>query len=198
VPRVVHYRVHGLPADRLERVHEQVAALAAAREWRGDAPWLASDRSPALFEMEFLRHQRETDGESLSAAGFIKLAGDELDALIMTLFVRDLSAEHRVRTVLRDEDNPIAKLRYLEFRHGRLPSGNSLEEMFARRPVIKKVMGQAIMFYPPSHRLNTTTPAGPEEWGYGLHGLRAFAPTLLEAEREALKILHGWRRLGHR
>ena len=54
------------------------------------------------------------------------------------------------------------------------------------------------MFYPPSHRLNTTTPAGPAEWGYGLHGLRAFAPTLLEAEQEALKILRGWRRLGHR
>jgi hypothetical protein len=70
--------------------------------------------------------------------------------------------------------------------------------MFARRPVIKKVMGQAIMFYPPSHRLNTMTPSGPEEWGYGMQGLRAFAPTLLEAEREALKILRGWRRLGNR
>ncbi len=198
MPRVVHYRVHGLPADRLERVHEQVSALAAAREWRGDAPWLASELSRGLFEMEFLRHQREAEGASLTAAGFIKVAGDELDALILTLFVRDLSAEYGVRTVLRDEDNPIAKLRYLEFRQGRLPSGNSLEEMFARRPVIKKVMGQAIMFYPPSHRLNTMTPAGPEEWGYALHGLRAFAPTLLEAEREALKILRGWRRLGHR
>ena len=177
-------------------MHEQVAALASAREWRGDSPWLASDRSNGLFEMEFLRHQRAADGEGLSAAGFIKLAGDELDALILTLFVRDLSAEYGVRTVLRDEDNPIAKLRYLEFRHGRLPSGNSLEEMFARRPVIKKVMGQAIMFYPPAHRLNTHAPARPAQWGYGLCGLRAYAPTLLEAEREALKILRAMRHLG--
>lgn len=198
MPRVLQYRVHGLAADRLERVHQQFAALAGAREWRGDAPWLASARSTAIFETEFLRHQRAAEGDSLAAAGFIKLAGDELDALILTLFVRDLSAEYGVRTVLRDDDNPLAKLRYLEFRHGRLPSGNSLEEMFARRPVIKKVMGQAIMFYPPSHRLNTMTPSGPAEWGYGMEGLRAFAPTLLEAEREALKILRGWRRLGNR
>ena len=49
MPRVVHYRVHGLSADRLERVHEQVAALAAAREWRGDAPWPFLDDSVRLF-----------------------------------------------------------------------------------------------------------------------------------------------------
>ena len=115
---------------------------------------------------------------------------------MLTLFLRDLSAEYGIRVVLRDEDNPLAKLRYLEFRHGRLPSGNALEEMLARRPVIKKVDGQGIMFYPPAHRLNTQAPARPSQWGYALCGLRAYAPTLLEAEREALKILRAMRHLG--
>ena len=196
--RVLHYRLHGLPADRLPRVHEQVELLASMREWRGERPWLATDLSTGLYEMEYLRLLRQESGESVSAAGFVRLGGDDIDALIVTLFIRDLSAEYAVRTVQRDEDNPIAKLRYLECRDGRLPSGNTLEEMLARRPVIKNVMGQTIQFYPPAHRLNDQAPYRPSQWGYGLHGLRAFAPTLLEAEREALKILRGWSHLGGR
>jgi len=194
--RVLHHRLHRLPEDRLGRVEEQVARLAAARAWRGEEPWIATDRSPGLFEMEYLRHVREAEGEDISAAGFLKVGGDETDVLVLMLFLRDLSAEYGIRSILRDEDNPLAKLRYLEFRRGRLPSGNSLEEMLARRAVIKKVEGQAIMFYPPAHRLNTHAPARPAQWGYGLCGLRAYAPTLLEAEREALKILRAMRHLG--
>jgi hypothetical protein len=196
VARVLHHRIHGLPPERLERVQSQFERLAAARSWRGDPPWAASDRSPGLFEMEYLRHVRESEGADISAAGFLKTGGDETDMLVLTLFLRDLSAEYGLRTVLRDEDNPLAKLRYLEFRRGRLPSGNSLEEMLARRPVIKKVDGQAILFYPPAHRLNPQAPARPAQWGYALCGLRAYAPTLLEAEREALKILRAMRHLG--
>lgn len=196
--RTLHYRVHGVASDRLERLHRQFEALAGAREWREDSPWIASDLSTGLFEMEYLRLLRQTSGEGISAGGFVRLGGDDIDALIITLFIRDVSAEYGVRTVQQDEDHPIAKLRYLEFRAGRLPSGNTLEEMLARRPVIKNVMGQSILFYPPAHRLNDQAPFRHAEWGYGLHGLRAFAPTLLEAEREALKILRGWRRLGGR
>lgn len=196
--RVIHYRLHGLPADRLERIHDQFTTLAGARDWLGERPWIASDLSAGLYEMEYLRLLRREAGESVSAAGFMRLGGDDIDALIITLFVRDLSAEYGVRTVQRDEDNPIAKLRYLEFGAGRLPTGNTLEEMLARRPVIKNVMGQSILFYPPAHRLNDQAPYRRAQWGYGLHGLRAFAPTLLEAEREALKILRGWRRLNGR
>lgn len=194
--RVVHHRLYGLPADRLERVQSQFARLASNRSWRGDQPWIATDLSPGLFEMEYLRHARESEGADVSGAGFLKTGGDETDVLVLTLFLRDLSAEYGLRVVLRDEDNPLAKLRYLEFRRGRLPSGNSLEEMLARRAVIKKVEGQAIMFYPPAHRLNAQAPARPAQWGYALCGLRAYAPTLLEAEREALKILRAMRHLG--
>jgi hypothetical protein len=196
VARVVHHRLHGLPAERLDRVQTQFERLSDTRSWRGDQPWVASDRSSGLFEMEYLRHVREAEGAAVSAAGFLKTGGDETDVLVLTLFLRDLSAEYGLRVVLRDEDNPLAKLRYLEFQRGRLPSGNSLEEMLTRRPVIKKVEGEAIMFYPPAHRLNAHAPARPAQWGYALCGLRAYAPTLLEAEREALKILRAMRRLG--
>ena len=194
--RVLHYRAHNLPEDLFERVEGQFEALAAAREWRSEPPWIASRRSRALFEMEYFRHLVAVEGADVSLAGFLKLNGDETDALVMSLFLRDLSVEHRIRTVLRDEDHPLTKLRYLEFRAGRLPSGNSLEEILARRPVIKKVDGQAIMFYPPLYRLHSQAPAKPARWGYSLCGIRAYAPSLLEAEQEALKILRGLRHLG--
>ena len=161
MPRVLHHRIRGLPVERLERVEGQFAALAAMRAWRTTPPWLASDRSRGLFEMEYLRHLQAAEGGDIVAGGFLKMAGDETDALVLALFMRDISAEYGVRTVLKDEDNPLAKLRYLEFSRGRLASGNSLEEMLARRPVIKKVMGQAITFYPPSYRSHSQAPARP-------------------------------------
>jgi hypothetical protein len=195
VQRVLHYRLNGLPEQRLERVHEQFEALAAARTWRCDAPWVASARSTGLFEMEFFRHLRIEDKGDLSAAGFVKMAGDETDALIMTIFMRDLSAEYGLRVAMKDEDHPLAKLRRLEFQKGRLPSGRSLEDVLAKRPVIKKVEGERIFFYPPTFRLHSQGPPSPE-WAYALCGIRAYAPTLLEAEQEALKILRGFGHLG--
>lgn len=194
--RVLHYRAHGFPSERLERLHNQFEHLASRRSWRGDRPWIASDRSPGLFEREYLSSVREAEGALVTAAGFLRTGGDETDALVLMVFLRDISAEYGTRVVWRDEDNPLAKLRYLEFVRGRLPSGNSLEELLTRRAVIKKVDGQAIMFYPPAHRLNRQAPARPAQWGYALCGLRAYAPTLLEAEQEALKILRAMKHLG--
>jgi hypothetical protein len=191
--RVLHHRLNGLPEQRLERVHEQFEALAAARAWRCDPPWVASSRSRRLFEMEYFRHLREDDGSDLSAGGFVKMAGDETDALIITIFMRDLSAEYGIRTAIKDEDHPLAKLRRLEFESGRLPTGQALEDVLAKRPVIKKVQGERIFFYPPTFRLHSQGPPSPE-WAYALCGIRAYAPTLMEAEQEALKILRG---LGH-
>jgi hypothetical protein len=195
VRRVLHYRLNGLREHRLERVHEQFEALAAARTWRCDSPWVASARSAGLFDMEFFRHLRIDDTEDLSAAGFVKMAGDETDALIITIFMRDLSAEYGIRVSMKDEDHPLAKLRRLEFHKGRLPSGQSLEDVLAKRPVIKKVEGERIFFYPPTFRLHSQGPPSPE-WAYALCGIRAYAPTLLEAEQEALKILRGFGHLG--
>jgi hypothetical protein len=191
--RVLHYRLHDLPDHRLERLHEQFEALAAARTWRCDPPWVASSRSRGLFEMEYFRHLREDDHSDLSAGGFVKMAGDETDALMITIFMRDLSAEYGIRTAIKDQDHPLAKLRRLEFDAGRLPNGQALEDVLAKRPVIKKVQGERIFFYPPTFRLHSQGPPSPE-WAYALCGIRAYAPTLMEAEQEALKILRG---LGH-
>jgi hypothetical protein len=196
VQRVLHYRLVGLPEHRLERVHAQFESLSAARSWRCQQPWVASTASRGLFEMEYFRHQRAHGSNDLSAAGFVKMAGDETDALIITIFLRDLSAEYAVRAELTDDDHPLAKLRHLEFVNGRLPNGLSLEEVLAKRPVIKKVQGERIMFYPPTFRLHSQSPPSPE-WAYALFGIRAYAPTLLEAEQEALKILRGFGHLGH-
>ncbi len=193
--RVFHYRLYGLAEHRLERVHEQFAALASARLWRSGRPWIASTQSRGLFEMEYFRHLKNEEGGLLSASGFLKMAGDETDALIMSIFMRDLSLEYGVRTSIRDEDHPLAKLRHLDFHHGMLPSGQSLEDVFAKRPVIKKVEGERIFFYPPTFRLHSMGPSNPE-WAYALCGIRAYAPTLLEAEQEALKILRGFGHLG--
>jgi hypothetical protein len=193
--RVFHYRLYGLPEHRLEGVHEQFDALAGVRVWRSGRPWIASSLSRGLFEMEYFRHLKNDEGGPLSAAGFLKLAGDETDALIMSIFMRDLSVEHRIRTSIRDEDHPLAKLRHLDFQTGLLPSGQSLEDVLAKRPVIKKVEGERIFFYPPTFRLHSMSPPSPE-WAYALCGMRAYAPTLLEAEREALKILRGFGHLG--
>ena len=195
MPRVLHYRLRGLPEHRLERLHEEFDVLAEVRTWRCGAPWVASSQSRGLFEMEFFRHLRNDEGNTLSAAGFVKMAGDETDALIITIFMRDLSAEYGIRTSIRDEDHPLAKLRRLDFERGRLPSGQSLEDVLAKRPVIKKVEGERIFFYPPTFRLHSQGPPSPE-WAYALCGIRAYAPTLLEAEQEALKILRGFGHLG--
>lgn len=195
MPRVLHYRLYDLPEHRLERVHEQFAGLGEARAWRSGQPWIASTRSRGLFEMEFFRHLQQDESPDLSAAGFAKLAGDETDALIIAIFMRDLSAEYGIRAAMKDEDHPLAKLRRLEFESGRLPSGQTLEDVLAKRPVIKKVEGERIFFYPPAFRLHSQGPPSPE-WAYALCGIRAYAPTLLEAEQEALKILRGFGHLG--
>ncbi len=196
MPRVLHYRMRGLPEHRLELVHDQFEALGRARKWRSGIPWVASPMSRGLFEMEYFRHLRAEEGPDLSAAGFMKLSGDETDALIMAIFMRDLGAEHGIRTSIRDEDHPLAKLRRLDFDSGRLPGDLALEDVLAKRPVIKKVEGERIFFYPPTFRLHSQGPPSPE-WAYALCGIRAYAPTLLEAEQEALKILRGFGHLGH-
>ncbi|MFI5283958.1 MAG: VirB4 family type IV secretion system protein [Candidatus Dormibacterales bacterium] len=196
MPRVLHYRLYGLPSHRLEAVHEEFGAMVRARTWRCGLPWIASSESRGLFDMEFFRHLRAEEPIDLSAAGFVKMAGDETDALILTIFMRDLSSEFDVRAVITDLDHPLAKLRRLEFDSGRLPGGTSLEDVLAKRPVIKKVRGERIFFYPPTFRLHSQGPPN-TTWAYALCGMRAFAPTLLEAEQEALKILRGLRHLDH-
>src|SRR5690348_18055689 len=107
--RVLHYRLYGLPEHHLERLHEQFDALAGVRAWRCGRPWIASSQSRGLFEMEYFRHLKNEVGPRLSAAGFVKMAGDETDALIVTIFMRDLSAEYGISTSIRSEERRVGK-----------------------------------------------------------------------------------------
>ena len=58
----------------------------------------------------------------------------------------------------------------------RVLSERTLEDVLAKRPVIKKVEGERIFFYPPTFRLHSMSPPSPE-WAYALYGIRAYAPT---------------------
>jgi hypothetical protein len=194
MPRIVHYRLYGLPSDLHSQVESQFRELGEVRDWRGSKPWVATDSSRSLFETEYLRHLRQIEGAEISGGGFLKAAGDETDVLVLTLFLRDLSSQHGIRISIRDDDHPLAKLRSLQFSGGRMPSGNTLEDLLSRRVVIKRIGGRSISFYSPSHPLNAGSSTG-YRWGYGVFGLRAYAPTLLEAEREALKILRAMEHL---
>jgi len=125
-------------------LERQVEALAAVREWRSEPAWLATSQTRDLFRSEYFRHLLAAEGADIAGGGFLKMRGDETDALVLLFFLRDISAEYGIRAVWKDEENPLLKLRFLEFRHGLLPTGQTLEDHFAKRPVIKKVAGQAI------------------------------------------------------
>jgi hypothetical protein len=146
--------------------------------------------------MEFFRHARNEAGPALSAAGFLRLLGDETDAIATLYFLNDVSQRFHARALLHDEENPIAKLRHLDIRQGRLPSGMPIEDVLAARPVIKKMEGEPITFYPPTYRPNSYFRRDkPGMWGFSLKGIRDFAPSFLEAEAEAMRIYRGFRRL---
>jgi hypothetical protein len=194
--RVLFYRLHDVAPTRLAELEKDAHAFARFRSWRGDAFWLASEMSTDLFAMEYFRHARNDEGPSLSAAGFLRLLGDETDAIATLYFLNDAAQRFHARATLKDDENPIAKLRYLEIRQGRLPSGMPIEDVLAARPVIKKMEGEPITFYPPTYRPNAYFRRDkPGMWGFSLKGIRDFAPSFLEAEAEALRIYRGFRRL---
>jgi hypothetical protein len=202
--RVVHIRVRGLPAADREAFHARLGRLAGRREWRGDVPWLADARSRDLFSMEYFRHAAiasETDAPghgSLSAAGFVRLRGDETDALALLFMVRDLSERFGATISIRDPDNPIAKLRSIDLRDGRLADGSALEAILVARPIYKRLPGAVIEMYPPralGFAFGTVERDDQERraWSFLVHGMRASAESFLEAEAEAMRIYRGLR-----
>lgn len=194
--RVLFYRLYDIDAGRLMELEKDTREFSRSRTWRGDTFWLATDNTTDLFTSEYLRHARNEEGPQLSAAGFVRLLGDETDALATLYFLNDVSARFQARAMLKDEENPIAKLRYLEIRAGRLPSGMPIEDVLAARPVIKKMEGEPITFYPPTYRPNPYFRRDkPGMWGFSLKGIRDFAPSFLEAEAEAMRIYRGFRQL---
>jgi hypothetical protein len=194
--RVLFSRLYDVAPARLAELEKDARVFSRSRAWRGDAFWLATENTTDLFAMEYFRHARNEEGPGLSAAGFLRLLGDETDAIATLYFMNDVSQRFHGRALLKDEENPIAKLRYLDIRQGRLPSGMPIEDVLAARPVIKKMEGEPITFYPPTYRPNPYFRRDkPGMWGFSLRGIRDFAPSFLEAEAEALRIYRGFRRL---
>ncbi|HEX4579731.1 MAG TPA: hypothetical protein VH498_06980, partial [Candidatus Dormibacteraeota bacterium] len=126
--RVIHVRVRGIAPDACDAIHRRFDGLVAGREWRQGTPWLADASSrdilPQLFFDQAQAEARAAlDQPALSAATFVRIEGDEADALALTFIARDLSERFAAEVELRDPDNPIAKLRHIELASGRLHNG---------------------------------------------------------------------------
>ncbi|HEV7680471.1 MAG TPA: hypothetical protein VGQ42_18065 [Candidatus Dormibacteraeota bacterium] len=202
--RVIHVRIHGLDPDRHEALQEGFEELAATRDWRGDRPWLADAATSDLFQSLFFADaaaaaERDApEAGPLSAAGFVRLNRDETDALALLFILRDLSERLAARVLIRDADNPIAKLRHIELRAGLLPDGAQLEAVLVARPIFKRLPGAVIEMYPPralgsAFGTVEATDERRRSWSFLVHGMRATAPNFLEAEAEAMRIYRGLR-----
>jgi hypothetical protein len=203
--RVIHVRVRGVAADDRDRLQTRFTELISGREWRDQLPWLADSGSTDLFGQLFydqaLTADRSEDLQrsDLSAAGFIRVAGDETDALALVFVLRDLSERFSCRVGIRDPDNPIAKLRTVDLVNGRLADRRSLESILVRRPIFKRMRdGNRIEMYPPralGSAFGTLDGADGERraWSFLVHGMRDSRPTFLEAEAEAIRMWRGLR-----
>ena len=204
--RVIHIRIHGLHPAHREPLLQRFEELAATRDWRGDRPWLADASTPDLFQQLFFQDQTaaaegDTDAQdsaTLSAAGFVRLNRDETDALALLFILRDLSERFGAHVELRDPDNPIAKLRHIDLHAGLLPDGAQLEAVLVARPIYKRLPGAVIEMYPPralgsAFGTVEATDERRRNWSFLVHGMRATAPTFLEAEAEAMRIYRGLR-----
>ena len=203
--RVLHVRMHGLDPARRDELQARWADLTASRDWRGEKPWLADAQSQDLFGMEFFRHSTTVAGIEypelgpLSAATFVRLNGDETDALALVFILREVSEEFGLHVILRDPENPIAKMRLIQLDSGKLPDGSQLEEILVRRPIFKKLPnGFRIEMFPPralGSAFGTREGEDTERrtWAFQVHGMRGSAPSFFEAEAEAMRIYNGLR-----
>jgi hypothetical protein len=203
--RVIHVRLRGVaPGDR-DRLQDRFIELIGGRDWRDQLPWLADAGSTDLFAQLFFEQALAADqrddppGADLSAAGFIRVAGDETDALALVFVLRDLAERFSCRIGVRDPDNPIAKLRVIDLVNGRLADQRALESILVRRPIFKRMRdGNRIEMYPPralGSAFGTMDGADGERraWSFLVHGMRDSRPSFLEAEAEAIRMWRGLR-----
>ena len=203
--RVIHVRVRGVAAADRDRLQDRFAELISGREWRDQLPWLADAGSTDLFAQLFFDQAVAADlrddppADDLAAAGFIRVAGDETDALALVFVLRDISERFSCRVGVRDPDNPIAKLRVVDLVNGRLADQRALESILVRRPIFKRMRdGNRIEMYPPralGSAFGTNEGADGERraWSFLVHGMRDSRPNFLEAEAEAIRIWRGLR-----
>jgi len=196
--RVLFYRLYegrpcpaGRAGERRARLHPQPRL--AWRCLRGSQPRTPPTSSP----WSNFRHARNEEGPSLTAAGFLRLLGDETDAIATLYFMNDVSQRFHGRALLDDEEKPDRKAPATSTYRQGPPAVRHADRRCARgAPVIKKMEGEPITFYPPTYRPNPYFRRDkPGMWGFSLRGIRDFAPSFLEAEAEAMRIYRGFRRL---
>ena len=203
--RVIQLRVRGLETDARDLMHERFAELVAGRDWRDGTPWLADHRSRDLLpQLFFDQAQAEaraaSDQRPLSAAAFVRIAGDEADALALAFIARDMSERFSAEIELRDPDNPIAKLRRVELVDGRLRNGRPLESILVRRVIYRRMPdGSRMEMIPPHGRGSAfgqpVGEAGGRSWSFIVHDIRIVDQSFLNAEAEAMRIFRGFRAL---
>ncbi|HVB14413.1 MAG TPA: hypothetical protein VNH38_06640 [Candidatus Dormibacteraeota bacterium] len=175
-----------------------VEGFAATRTWHSEPLWLATDDSPGLFEMEYLRHLRLESQDPIFGAGFLRLAGDETDALAVCFGLLQLTDRLGGRAVVADPDNPIRKQRLLALVEGKVSGPRSIDEVMVSGPIFKRLPGGTITFYPPRYR-GVTLPgpaSAPGWWSFAIQGMRDQAPGFLEAEAEAMRIYRSLQAIG--
>ena len=201
--RVIHVRVRGLDPRRRDAAQERFGELVRRRDWRDGHPWLADARSSGLLAQLFFADQKMASSQEepaagpLAAATFVRVLGDETDALAVLFVFRDLSERFALAVALRDPDNPIAKLRRVELERGLLPDGRALEAILVRRPIFKKLRdGRRIELFPP--RALASAYGAPEArdpdhrgWSFLVAGMRCEASDFFEAEAEAMRMRRG-------
>src|SRR3984957_20764991 len=154
--RVIHVRLHDVAAEDRGALPERCTELVAYREWRDQVPWLADAYTTDLFGQLFFEQviaediREHPEGSDLAAAAFIRVAGDETDALALVFVLRDLSERFSCCVGIRDPDNPIAKLRIVDLVNGRLADPRALESILVPRPIFKRIRdGHQLGKYPP-------------------------------------------------
>ena len=200
--RVIHVRVSNLEPVLRDDLQARFADLVHGREWRDGTPWLADGHSPDLLPQLFFDQALVEAGPAsgLSAATYVRIAGDEADALALAFIARELSERFAVQVELRDPDNPIAKLRHVVLDRGRLPGGATLESILVRRVIYRRMPdGSRMEMIPPGRPTSafgaTVGGADVHGWGFIVHDIRVEEPTFLEAEAEAMRIFRGFRAL---
>ncbi len=200
--RTIHLRVRGADASARDDLHGRFAALVAGRDWRGGTPWLADRHSvdvlaQLFFDRALAEARADADDRSLSAAAFVRIAGDEADALALAFIARDISDRFGVEVELSDPDNPIAKLRHVELRDGRLRDGRPMESILVRRVIYRRMPDGSRMEMIPPHGRGSAfgQPVGGDvapSWSFIVHDIRVVDDSFLDAEAEAMRIFRGF------
>lgn len=203
--RVIQLRIRGLDDVTRVQVQRRFGELVGGRDWRDGTPWLADHASRGILPQLFFDQARAEaaaalDDRQLNAATFVRISGDEADALALAFIARDISDRFGAEVEMRDPDNPIAKLRLVELVRGRLRNGNPLESILVQRAIYRRMPDGSRMEMIPPHGRGSAfgQPVGRHSepsWSFIVHDIRVVEHSFLAAEAEAMRIFRGFRAL---